>query len=225
MKDLLIMEELPKQQTGGKESFNGIFKIESKNPAVKLDFGAFAKGYAVDQAIKTIRQAGFNHAMINAGGDIKVIGKKAEKSWNIGIRNPFYQQQTDFPVIASIELNNNESIMTSGDYERFFIHQGKRYHHIIDPRNGYPADSFHSVTIVHSNAALADAAATALFIAGPKEWKKIAQKMGIELVMLMTQSGELIITSKLKPRLVLKSEKMQSLKIKIKVIELDVKQT
>jgi FAD:protein FMN transferase len=222
MTDLLLTEQLSAPQNTGQASLNSSLQLKSKNPAIKLDFGAFAKGYAVDQAVKTIRQSGFKHAMINAGGDIKVIGKKAGKFWNIGIRNPFYQQQTDFPVIASIKLKNNESIMTSGDYERFFIYQGKRYHHIIDPRNGYPANSFHSVTIVHDDAALADAAATAIFIAGPHDWQKIAIKMGIDQVMLMTQSSELIISSKLKPRLALRTEKMLNLNIKTKIVELNV---
>ena len=106
--------------------------------------------------------------------------------------------------------------MTSGDYERYFNYQGKRYHHIIDPRTGFPSDGFHSVTIVHNDAALADAAATALFIAGPKGWKKIAKKMAVDQIMLMTQANELIISEKLKPRL-----SIQNKQLKTTVVNLD----
>jgi len=211
MSDLLFTEQAANKKISQ--------QLNSTNPAVKLDFGAFAKGYAVDQAIKHIRQAGFHHALINAGGDIKAIGKKGDKFWTIGIRNPLYQQQPENPVIASIKLGDNESIMTSGDYERYFSYQGKQYHHIIDPRTGYPAQSFRSVTILHSDAALADAAATAIFIAGPNKWKKIARKMGVEQIMIMTKSGQLIITKQLYPRLSLRNQKSQT-----SVVSLDEKQ-
>jgi len=109
--------------------------------------------------------------------------------------------------------------MTSGDYERYFSYQGKHYHHIIDPRTGYPAQGFRSVTIVHNDAALADAAATAIFIAGPNKWKKIAQRMGIKQIMIMTKSGQLIISKQLNPRLSLRNQKSQ-----ISVVSLDDKQ-
>ncbi len=211
----MLSSELDLVLTDQQGSLHNSLQIRSKNPAVKLNLGAFAKGYAVDQAIKSIQQAGFNHALVNAGGDIKAIGKKGDKLWNIGIRNPFYQQQTDSPVLASIKLNNNESIMTSGDYERYFSYQGKRYHHIIDPRTGFPSDGFHSVTIVHKDAALADAAATALFIAGPKNWKKIAKKMAVDQIMLLTQSDELIISEKLKPRLSIQNKQLKTTVVKL----------
>ncbi|MFK5986283.1 MAG: FAD:protein FMN transferase [Pseudomonadota bacterium] len=192
-------------------------QLRSRNPAIKLDFGAFAKGFAVEHAINTLRKAGFNNALINAGGDIKAIGSKGDRAWKIGIRNPFYQQQTDQPVIASMALKDNQSIMTSGDYERFFSYKGKQYHHIIDPRNGYPANGFHSVTIVHNDASLADAAATAIFIAGPEQWKKIAQQMGINKVLLITQTSELIISQQLKPLVSLADNK----KLKTTVVNLE----
>ncbi len=192
-------------------------QLKSTNSSIKLDFGAFAKGYAVEFAIKTLKKAGFKNALVNAGGDIKAIGSKADVAWKIGIRNPFYQQQTDKPVIASISLNDNESIMTSGDYERFFIFKNKSYHHIIDPRTGYPASGFHSVTIVHTNATLADAAATAIFIAGPQRWEEIAKKMAIDKIMLISQAGELIVSQQLKSRLALIPNK----RLKTTIITLD----
>lgn len=158
--------------------------LQGKNPAVSLDFGAFAKGYGVDVGIKHLRDLGIHNAIINAGGDIRAMGKRGRRPWRIGIRDPRKEG-----VIASIDMGDDESIFTSGDYERFFEYEGKRYHHIIDPRTGYPADHTRSVTVIHTNGAEADAAATALFVAGPKEWHAIAKAMNIKYVMLIDNKG------------------------------------
>ena len=97
-----------------------------------------------------------------------------------------------------------ESVFTSGDYERFFIHAGKRYHHILDPRTGYPASHWHSVTVVHKDPALADAAATALLVASPDEWPRIAQQMNLRLVFLVGTNGTLHLSHDMANRLTLK---------------------
>jgi len=162
---------------------NGI-TLQGKNPAVSLDFGAFAKGYGVDVGIKHLRDLGIHNAIINAGGDLRAIGKRGHRPWRIGIRDPRKEG-----VIASIDMGEDESIFTSGDYERFFEYEGKRYHHIIDPRTGYPAEHTRSVTVIHTNGAEADAAATALFVAGPKEWHTIAKALNIKYVMLIDNNG------------------------------------
>ena len=130
-------------------------QLHSRNPNVQLDFGAIAKGYAVDLAIEKLRALGIHNAIINAGGNLRAIGKHGDRPWRIGIRNP-----RGPGVLASIEARSDESMLTSGDYERFFEYQGKRYHHIIDPRTGYPASGFTSVTVVYPDAATADAAST-----------------------------------------------------------------
>ncbi len=161
-------------------------KLHSGNPAVQLDFGAFAKGYAVDRIIARLRTLGIRNAIINAGGDLRAIGRHGERPWRIGIRNP-----RGSGVLASLELKGDESVFTSGDYERFYDYQGKRYHHIIDPRTGYPATGVTSVTIIHGNAAEADAAATALFVAGPDTWYAAARKLGIKFVMLVDDRGKI----------------------------------
>ena len=154
--------------------------IRSDNIALLLDFGAIAKGYGIDLAIGKLREMGINNAIINAGGDLRAIGKRGDRNWRIGIRHPRQQG-----MIASLEIIKDESIFTSGDYERFFEYQGKRYHHILDPRTGYPAEGVVSVTVIDHDAAVADAAATALFIAGPEQWYDIAKSMGIKWVMLI----------------------------------------
>jgi len=176
-------------------------RVSSSNPAVELDFGAFAKGVAVNRAIEKLQDLGIKNALFNAGGDLKVLGKRGERHWRIGIRSPFYHSEQGRPVIAAIELHDQESAFTSGDYERFFEYQGKHYHHIIDPRNGYPAEDFHSVTIVHQDAGLADAAATAIFIAGKKDWQRIAKQMGIDMLMIIDKEKNMIMTEKMAQRI------------------------
>jgi thiamine biosynthesis lipoprotein len=176
-----LLKEMPSMND---IQLNGV-RIKSTNPNVFFDFGAMAKGLAVDMAITSLKEFNINNAMINAGGDIKVIGKHGDRPWHIGIRHPRKKDS----ILAGVDLQTNESIFTSGDYERYFIHNGMRYHHIIDPRTGYPATESMSVTVIHPNAALADAAATALFVAGPEKWHEIAQSMGIKYVLLVDAKG------------------------------------
>jgi thiamine biosynthesis lipoprotein len=159
-------------------------RINSRNPAVRYDLGAFAKGYAIDRAIERLRKLGISNAIVNAGGDLRAIGRHGERPWRIGIRHP-----RQAAILASVEIDGDTSVFTSGDYERFFEVDGIRRHHIIDPRSGYPADRTASVTVIYNNAATADAAATALFVAGPDEWQAIARDMGIKLVMLVDADG------------------------------------
>ncbi|MDX1810476.1 MAG: FAD:protein FMN transferase [Gammaproteobacteria bacterium] len=179
-------------------SFNGL-TMSTSNPAVMLDFGAFAKGYAVDKSIEYLKSMGVKNAIINAGGDLRAIGTKAGRPWKIGIRDP--RASGKQAVIAGVEVQGDESVFTSGDYERYYEYKGKRYHHIINPKTGYPADKVRSVTILHSSAAIADAAATALFVAGPDNWERIAKRMGVDKVMLIDNQGIIHLTPAMKERL------------------------
>ncbi len=163
--------------------------MRSRNTAVQLDLGAFAKGFGIDMAIDHLQELGVKNAIINAGGDMRAIGSKNGKPWHIGIRNPLSSDTA--AVLASIDLHAGEAIVTSGDYERYFEYEGKRYHHIIDPRSGYPARGTRSVTVIHSSAAVADAAATALFVAGPGQWHEIAKSIGIKFVMLIDENNRI----------------------------------
>jgi len=170
-------------------------QLSTVNPAVMIDVGGYAKGYAVDQAIAELRRMGVNNAIINAGGDLRAIGSKAGQPWRIGIRHP-----RQAGVIAALETHDDESIFTSGDYERYFEYQGQRFHHIIDPRNGRPAQGTSSVTIIEKDASRADAAATAIFIAGPKQWRETARSMGIAEVMLIDTTGTIYMTEAMNQR-------------------------
>lgn len=173
-------------------------KLSSSNPAVQLNFGAFAKGYAIDQSMAYLKSLGIKHAIINTGGDLKAIGSHGHRPWRIGIRHP---RNND--VIASIETQGEESVFTSGDYERFYIHNNQRYHHILDPRTGYPARGCQSVTVIHHDSALADAAATALFVAGADQWWQIAKNLGLKQVMLIAGNGDIHLSPDMKKRILL----------------------
>jgi thiamine biosynthesis lipoprotein len=157
--------------------------LRSANPAVKLDFGAIGKGYGIDLAIDHLRELGIRSAIINAGGDLRAIGDRSGRPWRIAVRSP------TGGVFAILQVSGDESVFTSGDYERNFIYEGRTYHHIIDPRTGWPADRTRSVTVLHSDATTADAAATALFVAGPDLWHETAKRMGIRYVLLLDTEG------------------------------------
>ncbi len=159
-------------------------EIESQNRDVRLDFGAYGQGYAADRVIERFKQRGIKNAIVNVSGDVRVIGGHADRPWRIGIRNPRGEG-----ILASVLMQGDESLVTSGDYERFFTYEGKRYHHIIDPRTGYPSRGTTSVTVLHPSAAVADAAATALMIAGPTQWREVARNMGVDSVMLVDDQG------------------------------------
>jgi len=161
-------------------------RMRSSNPSVKLDFGAFGKGYGIDLAVEHLKELGIQNTILNAGGDLRAIGSKNGEPWRIAIRDPSGEG-----VLGIIATTGSESIFTSGDYERNFTWEGKRYHHIIDPRTGYPSIGTRSVTVIHDDATTADAAATALFIAGPSRWYEIARRMGIGYVLLVDAEGTL----------------------------------
>lgn len=168
---------------------------------LQYDLGGFAKGVAVDRAIELLQARGIEHAIVNAGGDLRAIGRKGERRWRIGIRAP-----REPGVMAALEAGDDESVFTSGDYERWFEFEGRRYHHILDPRTGYPTEGLASVTVLHTDAALADAAATALAVAGPDAWPAAAAALGLEAVMVVHTDGTIELTPAMQPRVWFTSE-------------------
>lgn len=191
----LVAQLVAQQPTMGDLLIEGN-TLRSANPALQLDVGGIGQGYAADLAIKHLRELGIHNAIINASGDIRVIGKRGARPWRIGIRDP-----RGPGIIASVELQGDESIVTSGDYERYFTYQGQRYHHILDPRSGYPSRGASSVTVVHDNATTADAASTALMIAGPDHWHAVARAMGVKQVMLIATDGSVHLSPALAKRI------------------------
>lgn len=170
-------------------------RISSDNRSVQLDLNAFAKGYALDQAITILAREGIGNAMVNAG-DLCVTGTRHGAPWRIGIRHP---QGTG--IIATVEAAGKECVMTSGNYERYRRYQGRRYAHLIDPRSGWPVEHVASATVIHSDGGLAGAAALALAVAGPQDWQRIATRMGLTFAMLVDEAGNLYLSSGMAKRI------------------------
>ncbi len=173
----------------------------SKNPDVKVDLGGYAKGYALDMAAEYLRSQGVKSALINIGGNIMAIGRLDNRPWHVGIQHP----RKPGPI-ATIDLLDGEAIGTSGDYQRYFMLDGKRYCHLIDPRTGYPAQGVQSVTVItHPGpraGALSDTASKPIFISGVQHWQQAAANMGVQDVMLIDEQGMVYLTPQMQQRLV-----------------------
>jgi len=173
--------------------------IHASGP-VKIDLGGVAKGTALARATALLESIGIDSAMVDAGDDLQVIGTRGRRPWRVGIRNPYVDA-----IIATVELKAGEAIATSGNYERYFDHNGQRYPHILNPLTGEPADNTAAVTIIHANPELADAAATALMVAGPERFEAIARRMGISTALLIDTDGTLNMTAAMTRRVTGKS--------------------
>lgn len=162
-------------------------EVDRENSAVRipegavLDLGGIAKGFIVDQGTKILREAGVERALINAGGDISVVGRRPDgRPWRVGVQDP--DQPSSIRYIMPLD---DRSVVTSGDYQRYFMVGNERYHHIIDPSTGYPARGLRSVTIVGDNPAVCDAISTAVFVLGWDEGRALVERLpGIEAIMI-----------------------------------------
>ena len=176
----------------------------SKNSLVKLDLGGYAKGYALDLAAQYLRKQHVNNALINIGGNIIAIGKHGDKPWRVGIQHP--RAPT---AIATIDLPDGWAVGTSGDYQRYFMLNGKRYCHIIDPRTGYPAQHTQSVTVLvppqpanQSQAGvLSDVASKPIFIESPQNRSKAARELGIENFMVIDDQANIFVSTNMVKKL------------------------
>ncbi len=171
-------------------------QIRSSNPKVWLDYGGVAKGYAIDKAINILKKHGIENAIVNAGGDLRSIGSKGDKNWRVAIRKPNSED-----ILAVITVQGDESVFTSGNYERYKEFNGKRYAHIINPKTGKGVDQIVSATIIAENGTKADAAATAMIVAGKTNWHKIAKTMQLNQVLLVDAEGNCFASEKIMPRL------------------------
>lgn len=170
-------------------------RVLLKNPGQALDLGGIAKGYAADEVKRILVENGVGSALINLGGNVITIGKKINgQQWQIGIQNPLAPTGEHLGVI-SVE---DKTIVTSGSNERFFVKDGVRYHHILDPRTGRPVqNNLLSVTAVCSCSTDADMLTTALFILGPEKSRVLLEKMKAEAI-FVTKESTLIISDGLK---------------------------
>lgn len=169
---------------------NNVF-LGDKN--MMLDLGGIAKGYAVDEAVKTLKENGIESGFVNLGGDIYAIGAKPDDTpWIIGIQNPVIGSKT---VMAKIPVVN-QSVVSSGDYERYFIEDDVHYHHILDPETGYPTDNqLSSVTVISEKAIDGDVLSTAVFVMGLEKGLLFLEELeNIEGVMI-TKDKQVFATS------------------------------
>ncbi len=172
--------------------------IHLPEPGMKIGLGGIAKGYALDRAAELLRARGHQDFLIVAGGQVYAGGRRDGRPWRIGIRDP-RGDATD--AFALLDLEGGLSSSTSGDYESYFELDGVRYHHILDPRTGYPTRGLTSATVVAADATLADALSTALMVLGPDRGLALAEEWpGVEAV-VVGEGGELRTTSELAGRL------------------------
>lgn len=167
-------------------------KLDSKNrtiffdmPGVRIDLGGIAKGHAVDNSIAILRKCGIKEAMVTAGGDSRIIGDHNGRPWMIGIKDPRNKQSS----IIAIPLSDT-AVSTSGDYERYFIKDGVRYHHILNPKTGKSVHSTRSVTIIASDATTTDGLSTTIFVLGPKMGMALIEQLkGVDAVIIDNHGG------------------------------------
>lgn len=172
-------------------------RLTGSNPEVQLDFGGYAKGYAIDLGRRLLASQGVEHALINAGGDLVTLGDApAGDPWRVAVQHP--QRKG---AIAWLDTYGGEVVFTSGNYERYREYEGRRYPHIIDPRDGMPVQGVASATVVHTDGGLADAAATALVVAGVDKWREVAAKLDIDQAMVVDQDGRIEMTPAMKQRM------------------------
>ena len=175
-------------------------EVTSTNSAVQLDFGGYAKGYALDRAAEILRASGVHDALINVGGNAMALGRHGARAWRVALESP-----RGAGLLATLDLNDGEAVGTSGDYRRYYEIDGKRYSHIIDPRTGYPVEGVESVTVLVSGGegagALSDAASKPIFIEGRSGWKEAAERMGVSRALLVDSEGIVHITSEMRRRL------------------------
>jgi thiamine biosynthesis lipoprotein len=158
---------------------------------MRVHLGGIGKGYAVDRAVEMLRARGLPNFLVQSGGDLYASGQRGDRPWRVGIRDPRGPETATF---ASLDLRD-ATFSTSGDYERFFLKDGRRYHHILDPDLGEPARGSRSVTIVADRAILADALSTGVFVLGPEQGMALIERLpGVEGV-IVTAENEVLVSS------------------------------
>lgn len=163
-----------------------------------IDVGGIAKGYAAEEAARVLREAGVRNAILDFGGDIVTVGGRPDGSpWRIGIQHPSGQRNRFLGVLGS----RDESVVSSGAYERFFMEEGVRYHHIFDPETGYPSESgLTSVTVVGEGAMQTDALSTAIFVMGLEAGLELLESLPAYGGILATEDLRLVVTADIADR-------------------------
>lgn len=168
--------------------------IRFAQPGVRINLGGIAKGYAVERGVAILRERGIVNGIVTAGGDSRLLGDRRGKPWIVGVRDP----RRDGTIAVSIPLEN-EAISTSGDYERYFEEDGKRYHHIIQPATGEPANGVHSATIVGPDAVITDALSTSVFVMGVDQGLRLIATLPDYEGIVIDAEGRMFYSDGLRP--------------------------
>jgi thiamine biosynthesis lipoprotein len=161
---------------------------------VRIDLGGIAKGWAVDRGIEILKARGFTHALVNAGGDSRVIGDRMGEPWVIGISDPNHPER----FFTRIPLSDT-AYSTSGDYERYYDENGVRYHHIIDPHTGHSASKVRSATVIAPTATRTDGLSKTAFVLGPEAALRIYSTLPDVEAILVTPDGRVLYSKGLEP--------------------------
>jgi FAD:protein FMN transferase len=168
-----------------------------RRPGMRVHLGGIGKGYAIDSGVRILRGRGFRDFMIQSGGDLYAAGTKDGRPWHLGIQDPRGPAHRSF---STVDLSDS-TLSTSGDYERFFMYDDRRYHHIIDPATGEPARGCRSVTIVSRSAVLADGLSTGVFLLGPQDGMALLRRVPDVEAVIVTATNEVLTTPGLSGRL------------------------
>lgn len=170
--------------------------LSSRNRGVQLDFGAVAEGMAASMVVDALARNGIEHALVSLGGDVVALGDGDGKPWQVGIQDPFGG------VMGGVELAGGEALFSTGNYSKFRDSpSGARWSHILDPRTGRPARGAAAVVVLHTDPLLADAGATALFVAGPAGFERLVRRMKLACALMVTEENEMMVTTAMKARL------------------------
>jgi FAD:protein FMN transferase len=165
-----------------------------KRAGMRVHLGGIGKGFAVDRATALLRQRGLTDFMVQAGGDLYVAGRHGDRPWRVGIRDPRGGPETFFASVALTDA----TFSTSGDYERYFMHDGHRYHHILDPDRAEPATLCRSVTVMAPDATMADVLSKGVFILGPTAGLALAERTPGVGVVIVDAKNQVHISSRLR---------------------------
>ena len=173
--------------------------VSSANPAVQLDLGGYAKGRALDDAVAILKAHNIENALVNIGGNVIALGAHGDRPWRVGIQHP-RQPGT----LATLDLHDGEAIGTSGDYQRYFEADGRRYSHLIDPRTGFPATGMQSLTVLvigEQAGTRSDALSKPLFIDGVARLANHAARLGVSDYLAVDAAGKIYVSPAMKARL------------------------
>lgn len=164
------------------------------DPQMRLDVGAIAKGYATEQVARQLEEKGIDGILISVGGNVRAIGGRQEvqREWNVGIQNPDRDSDEQYLLITKIM---DLSLVSSGDYERYYTVDGKEYHHIIDPDTLMPAEYFTAVSILCKDSGMADALSTAIFCLPLEEGRRLIEGLDNTEALWVMKDGKLVYSS------------------------------